>query len=107
LQTAELPPALPVKPALSQDFQKPLLGWHERYITLEKRMHKVAQQIETLLTRANLSASDFLDVTDNLVNNGFDIEAKIIGLMAPLSAVEKEQVLDELSKADRLASAGR
>jgi hypothetical protein len=61
-------------------------------------MHKVAKAIDSLLSKANLTPTDFLDVTDNLINSTDDVESNIIALMAPLSSEEREQVMADLSK---------
>jgi len=61
-------------------------------------MHKVAKAIDSLLSKANLTPTDFLDVTDNLINSTDDVESNIIALMAPLSSETRPQVIAELSK---------
>ena len=63
-------------------------------------MHKVSRDIIAILKEEDLTPADFLSVSDKLMNSGHDIETRIIGLLAPLSNKEKEEVMADLASAD-------
>jgi hypothetical protein len=61
-------------------------------------MHRVAQEIDSILGKANLTPNDFLQVTERLVNHDRGVEDEIIRLLARLSVAERDTVMVDLAK---------